>query len=243
MEPPTTVVLVSADIEWQVIRDLIEDCKISTSPYGEWMETRCNINAVDQSIIFFHGGWGKIASAGSTQYVIDRWAPDLLINIGTCGGFENKISKGAIVLVNKTIVYDILEQMGDPAESISHYTTSLDLSWTNYDYPQEVVETLLVSGDRDLLPDEIPYLQEEFGAVAGDWESGAIAYIAARNGTRCLILRGVTDIVGISGGEAYDNIEVYVKATRDVLVRLLKALPDWLALFYRAGDTSSINNY
>jgi len=243
MEPPRIVVLISADIEWQVIRNLIKDCDISTSPYGEWMETRCNINAVDQSIIFFHGGWGKIASAGSTQYVIDRWAPDLLINIGTCGGFENKISKGTIVLVNKTIVYDILEQMGDPFESISHYTTSLDLSWTNYDYPQEVVETLLVSGDRDLVPEEIPYLTEEFGAVAGDWESGAIAYIAARNGTKCLILRGVTDIVGTSGGEAYDDIEVFVEATRDVLERLIKALPDWLALFNNAGDASSIINH
>jgi adenosylhomocysteine nucleosidase len=242
METPTIVVIISANIEWQVIRKLIKGCEINTSPYGEWMDARFNINTADQSVIFFHGGWGKIAAAGSTQYVIDRWAPDLLINLGTCGGFEGQITKGTIVLVNKTIIYDILEQMGDPLESITHYTTSLDLTWAQNDYPQEVVETLLVSGDRDLVPDEIPYLQEKFGAVAGDWESGAIAYIAARNGTKCLILRGVTDIVGFSGGEAYEDIEVFVQSTKDVLACLIRALPDWLALFYRAGDTSIIIN-
>lgn len=241
-ETPTIVVLISANIEWQVIRSLFRSCEITPSPYGEWMDTKFHINAVDQSVIFFHGGWGKIAAAGSTQYVIDRWAPDLLINLGTCGGFEGYITKGTIILVNKTIVYDILEQMGDPVESITHYTTEIDLSWVQNDYPQEIVEALLVSGDRDLIPEEIPYLKENFDAVAGDWESGAIAYVAARNGTKCLILRGVTDIVGWSGGKAYDDIDVFVQGTRDVLARLIKALPGWLALFFRAGNNSVIIN-
>ena len=41
--------------------------------------------------------------------------------------------------------------------------------------------------------------------MALDWESGAIAWVAARNQTRCLILRGVTDLVGEAGDEAYDG--------------------------------------
>ncbi|RPI83169.1 MAG: hypothetical protein EHM41_16570 [Chloroflexi bacterium] len=45
---------------------------------------------------------GKISAAASTQYIIDRWNPDLLINLGTCGGFEGCIERGAVVLVEKT---------------------------------------------------------------------------------------------------------------------------------------------
>ena len=45
--------------------------------------------------------------------------------------------------------------------------------------------TLLVSGDRDLRVEDIPHLKADFGAVAGDWESGAIAWVATRNNTRC----------------------------------------------------------
>lgn len=93
----------------------------------------------------------------------------------------------------------------------------------------EVRRTLLVSGDRDLLAKEIPWLKEKFGAVAGDWESGAIAWVAVRNGVRCLILRGVTDLVGLGGGEAYDgNIELFRQNAAIIMRRLVEALPEWL---------------
>ena len=227
---PIVVVVISADIEWREIKLLLPQNEIKTSPYGEWLDIKLDVNGVGKLVTFFQGGWGKIAAAASTQYLIDHWKPDLLINLGTCGGFEGEISKGAIILVEKTIVYDILEQMGDPDEALNHYTTLLDLAWIPEEYPQEVVKTVLISGDRDLIPEEIPVLSKKFGAVAGDWESGAIAYIAALNGTKCLILRGVTDIVGRTGGEAYEDIDIFVRSTREILKRLIDALPDWLGL-------------
>ena len=70
-----------------------------------------------------------------------------------------------------------------------------------------------------------------YDAVAGDWESGAIAYVAARNGVRCLILRGVTDLVGPDGGEAYDGeVAFFHERAPVVMGRLLDQLPAWLAL-------------
>jgi adenosylhomocysteine nucleosidase len=234
---PKFIVLISANTEWQVVRALIPAVEIQLSPYGEWFETEISQVAefhpaddrLYQPIVFFHQGWGKIAAAGATQYVIDRWQPDLLINLGTCGGFEGSIEKHAVILVEKTIVYDIIEQMGDFDEHIAHYATDIDLSWLNETYPQNVVRTLLVSGDRDLIVEEIPQLREKYGAVACDWESGAIAWVAARNNVHCLILRGVTDLVGGDRGEAYNgNFDVFAKGTREVMTKLLKALPGWL---------------
>ena len=48
-------------------------------------------------IVFFQGGWGKISAAASTQHVIDRWHPALIINLGTCGGFKGHIEKGMFI--------------------------------------------------------------------------------------------------------------------------------------------------
>ncbi|MBI1929447.1 hypothetical protein HYR99_35035, partial [Candidatus Poribacteria bacterium] len=107
------VVLISANIEWQVIRTLFPDIEPNPSPLGEWFVVDFDISERKEPVLFFHGGWGKIAAAASAQYVIDRWSPALLINLGTCGGFEGRIEKGAIILVERTIVYDIIEQMGD----------------------------------------------------------------------------------------------------------------------------------
>ena len=232
MTKPKFVVIISANIEWQVIQTLFPQVELQASPLGQWFVIELELEGRIEPVLFFHGGWGKIAAAASAQYVIDRWSPALLVNLGTCGGFEGEVEKGTIILAERTLVYDIIELMGDYAEHIAHYTTNLDLAWLGEDYPHEVQRTLLVSADRDLLVEDIPHLKAEFGAVAGDWESGAIAWVAARNQTRCLILRGVTDLVGGSGGEAYDgNIHVFVEGTREVLKGLVKALPAWLAKF------------
>ena len=229
---PRIVTLISADVEWRAIRALFPDREFAASPYGEWFVEGIG----DESVLFFHGGWGKIAAAASTQYAIDRWSPALLINLGTCGGFEGEIERGTIILAERTVVYDIIEQMGDYDEHIAHYVTDIDLSWLGDKAPGAVRRTLLVSGDRDLMVDDIPDLKKRYGAVAGDWESGAIAWVAARNETPCLILRGVTDLVGSSGGEAYGNIELFVLNTAEVLETLISSLPAWIA---RAGDLES----
>ena len=233
------VVLISADVEWQVVKAIFPGVEYHTSPFGEWFVTdihaprsssRCSYGST-RHVLFLHGGWGKIAASASTQYAIDRWRPDLLVNLGTCGGFAGEIEKGEIILAEKTIVYDIIEQMGDYDEHIAHYTTDIDLDWLGdvETYPHKVRRTLLVSGDRDLIAGEIPQLKVKFGAVAGDWESGAIAWVAARNGVPCLILRGVTDLVGAEGGEAYDgNFDVFVDGARQVMGRLVESLPGWV---------------
>ncbi len=221
-------VLISANIEWRVLKRFFPQVALCSSPYGEWFVQDLAIGMRSEPVLFFHGGWGKIAAAASTQYVIDQWHPAFLLNLGTCGGFEGAVEKDTIILAERTIVYDIVEQMGDYDEHIAHYATTLDLTWL-VDCPQPVMRTLLVSGDRDLIIEEIPELKRRYGAVAGDWESGAIAWVAARNGTRLLILRGVTDLVGSGGGEAYANIQVFEQGTERVLDKLLKFLPDWIA--------------
>jgi adenosylhomocysteine nucleosidase len=184
---------------------------------------------IDRGVTWFHGGWGKISAAASAQFVIDRYQPDLLVNLGTCGGFEGRIERGTIILVERTIVYDIHEQMADPQAAIAQYSTDLDLSWLPDPLLGKVQRGLLVSADRDLLPADIPGLVKEYGAVAADWESGAIAWVAGKNKVKCLILRGVSDLVGIHGGEAYDNIQFFHESTLAIMKILIDELPDWLA--------------
>lgn len=219
-----TVVLISANAEWRVVKELYPDLKIQHSPYGEYAD----LNVDSRSVTLFHGGWGKISAAATAQYVIDHFQPDLLVNLGTCGGFDGRIETGTIILVERTLVYDIIEQMGDNAEAIEHYASSLDLSWLPFNMPYPVSRGLLISADRDIVAEDIPLLIEKYNAVAADWESGAIAWVAKKNNVRTLILRGVTDLVGGDGGEAYGNIELFHDRTKTVMRELFDQLPGWL---------------
>jgi adenosylhomocysteine nucleosidase len=237
-----TVVIISANAEWRAVKELYSHLEIQLSPYGEFADLTFDPSTSSgerlQPIILFHGGWGKISAAATAQYVIDHFQPDLLVNLGTCGGFAGRIETGTIILVERTLVYDIVEQMGDGAEAIEHYSTDIDLSWLNDGQGSmagagsgqpPVVRDLLVSADRDILVEDITMLIEKYDATAADWESGAIAWVAKKNNTRLLILRGVTDLVGGGGGEAYGKIEIFHERTKTVMCELFHQLPTWLA--------------
>ncbi|MCE9646206.1 MAG: 5'-methylthioadenosine/S-adenosylhomocysteine nucleosidase [Chloroflexi bacterium] len=219
-----TIVLISANAEWRVVKELYPDLVIKESPFGEFAA----LNDIGHGVLLFHGGWGKIAAAATTQYVIDHFEPDLLVNLGTCGGFEGRIETGTVILVERTLVYDIVERMGDGAEAIKHYGSSLDLSWLSPNVPHPILRGLLVSADRDIVEADIPMLIRKYDAVAADWESGAIAWVAQRNEMPLLILRAVSDLVGGGGGEAYGNLELFHDRTKIVMRKLFNQLPDWL---------------
>src|SRR5437773_112256 len=109
------VVLISADAEWRALRQVWPQPAAQTSPFGEWMEREVGAGAGRRPVIVFHGGWGKIAAAASTQYAIDRWHPRRLVNVGTCGGFRGRIERGQGVLVSRTVVRDIVVEGGGEA--------------------------------------------------------------------------------------------------------------------------------
>lgn len=215
-------VLISAIAEWNGVKLLFPNVRLRKFPFGECFD----ILLQDEHISFFHSGWGKIASAGSMQYVIDNYSPDLIVNLGTCGGFAGAAEQGEIILVEKTYVYDIVELMGD-LDIVSYYASSLDLSWLQEPYPFPARRGLIASADSDLPPDKILSLKER-GAIAADWESAALAWVAQRNNARLLILRGVSDMVSEEGGEAYNNIEMFNERAKGIMQQLVEQLPEWL---------------
>ena len=105
MTESKVIVLVSADAEWAAVRSLYPNATYSRSPFGEWCCHEVTVDFGSIPIVFFQGGWGKISAAASTQHVIDRWHPALIINLGTCGGFKGHIEKGMFVVATDTIVY------------------------------------------------------------------------------------------------------------------------------------------
>lgn len=217
-----TVVLISAIAEWNAVKEIFPQLEIEDSAYGE----SAKLNHGGYDLKLYHSGWGKIASAGMMQYVTDHDEPDLVVNLGTCGGFEGLVNQGDVILVEQTFIYDIVELMGD-LNIIDYYASTLDLSWLPKPYPHPVRPGMIASADSDLPPEKIASLKAH-GAIVGDWESGALAWVAAKNKQKLLILRGVSDLVSEEVGEAYDNLALFEERTKDVMRELFRQLPDWL---------------
>jgi adenosylhomocysteine nucleosidase len=216
-------VLISAGAEWRAILPLFSQVEIDPTPYGD------SFTAViaGQKVRFFHGGWGKVATAGGTQYAIDRWDPRLLINLGTCGGVEGLIGLNDVILAEETVIYDIIEGMSSYEAAIEHYSVRADLDWLGSDLPLPVKKRKLHSADRDVRPEDVGGILQDFGAVAADWESGAFAWVCARNRRDWLVLRSVSDLVSGQYGEALGNADLWKKRTEQMMQVLLNHLP-WL---------------
>lgn len=216
------VVVISASVEWQGVKPLFPQVEIQRYPYGECFQVTLD----EHRITFFHTGWGKTSSAGALQYILDHYEPDVVVNLGTCGGFAGVVNQGDVVLAERTFIYDIVELMGD-LNVLDYYSSSLDLSWLAEPYPFPVRRGLIASADSDLPPDMIPFLKSK-SAIAADWESASLAWVAQKNKARLLILRTVSDLVSEDGGEVYDQIEVFNERAKEIMKRLVDQLPEWL---------------
>ena len=215
-------VVVSANAEWRVVKQLFTKEPIATSPYGEYFVA----NVGGERVLFFQGGWGKVAAAGSAQYVIDHFHPARLINLGTCGGVEGRIQRFDVVALERVIIYDIEEAIGDSKAAVAEYSTSLPLPDR---LPVPAVKATMYSADRDLTAAGLRELDAQHQPVVVDWESGAIAWVAHRNATPVLILRGVTDLVSPDKAEAQGDLRLFQNNTDRVMQNLVADLPKWLA--------------
>ena len=56
-----TVVLVSADTEWRMIRRKYPEARPGRSPFGEFLD----VTLRGHEVRLFQGGWGKISAAAS----------------------------------------------------------------------------------------------------------------------------------------------------------------------------------
>ena len=225
-------VLVSANGEWKAVKAILQPTVIQQSQLGEFFQ----IELAGQSCLFFHSGWGKIATAASTQFVIDQYHPELIINIGTCGGFSSSSSVGEILLVTKTLIYDIVERMDDPIAALNHYRALNDLSWVTQSLPAGTRKARVVSADQDIDYASFDLLTKTYQADAADWETGAFAWVAARNQIPWLGLRAVSDLVSPHGSETDNGVDLWRSRLNQLMQKILSDLPFYFSEFQRSID-------
>jgi len=218
------VIVISANAEWQAVTKHVA-MQIEHSPYGDFAVPTLG----GEPVVIFHGGYGKVSAAGSTQYAIDRWHPRVLVNLGTAGGFTSEVHVGDVVLVTKATIYDIYEAMGDAAETIADYATTIDTSRWPARLANRVHRGPIVSGDRDLIPAEVAKLHATYQASVGDWESGAIAFVASKNHVPLVILRAVTDVLDADHpSPTTGDLAAWQRETEVVMQTLLALIVDAL---------------
>jgi nucleoside phosphorylase len=184
---------ICSDHEWRCTKSVlnIKEGILIPQPFGEYFEHLIN----HHDFAIFHSGAGKTKAAAACQLAIVLGRPDAVINLGTCGGVEENLNLLDIVIAEKTVQYDCIVRFGEERQLFYEpMITHIDTSWVDLgSITTKLHRGTIATADHDLDHEWRKVLQSQ-QVLGADWESGAIAKVCELNKTRCLILRGVSDI-------------------------------------------------
>ena len=149
------------------------------------------------------GGIGKVNAAMSAQLLIDRYHPDLVINAGVAGCFED-LPIGTVVLARGFIQHDFdTSALDGPAYEglvatvnyIVFPTSSPEKAVAAMDATGHPYRTGLVA-TGDWFASDSPrarHIAERFRPLLCDMEGGAVAHVCVRNRVPFMALKSVSD--------------------------------------------------
>jgi len=156
---------------------------------------------IEEGIIAYAGGVGKVNAAMSTQLFIDRYRPDFIINAGVAGSFLD-VPIGTVVLADCFVQHDVdTTPMGDPIGLVStvnkiEFPTDdaerlaailKELGVEHLTGKVATGEVFMVKGRRT------DWVAETFSPALCEMEGGAIAQVCLRNGVKFTALKSVSD--------------------------------------------------
>ena len=163
--------------------------------------------------ILTQSGIGKVSSAIRAYELIDRYAPDCVLNTGVAGGIDPSMRVMDIVVGDEIVYHDVWcgegnewgQVQGFPARFSSD--SALVEKALRIESDSRIYKGLICSGDRFIsAPEELAEIKHAFPeGMAVDMESGSIAQVCYLRGVPFLSFRIISDTPGIEGHMAQYN--------------------------------------
>lgn len=168
----------------------------------------------EKMLTLVQSGVGKVHAAAATQFVINQHSPDAIFSCGTAGGLDNRCQIGDIVIGKMTVQHDygfvlpetfihygiqVCRANGKkrflkefPADKqLLHVADCIGKQWK--EKPHIFFGSILTGDQIILSAEKRQSLAGQFGALAVDMESAAIALVCMTNGVPFLSIRGISD--------------------------------------------------
>lgn len=163
---------------------------------------------MNTEIISVHSGPGKIQSVSATQLLIDRFAPDIILDVGGSGALSPRLTPFDIVCGEFSFEFDICDIK--EFSRISKDLTSSTIVPQLTDNGKKILESFakqvgkkravafelgnIASGERNVNATSLRQeLHNSFKAMACNWESSAIWKTAQLNDVKVMALKVITD--------------------------------------------------
>lgn len=167
---------------------------------------------LNNDVYFMLSGIGKVNVAMHTQYMINKYSPDVIINVGVAGSLSEELTFGDVVIADDLVQHDVdVTAFGLPLGQIPRMDTfsfpgCRELLKKLQNIPRQEFKTCvgrIISGDK-FINDKATaiFLSKHFGALACEMEGAAVAHVCYNNSVPFAIIRALSDMAG-QEGEAY----------------------------------------
>ncbi len=162
-------------------------------------------NSGDHQFILTQSGIGKVASAIRAYELIDRYAPDCVLNTGIAGGIDPSMQVMDIVVGDEIVYHDVWCGQGNEWGQVQGFPTRYHSDPALVEKALQIktdlrlYKGLVCSGDRFITaPGELAEIKQAFPeGMAVDMESGSIAQVCHICGIPFLSFRIISDTPGI----------------------------------------------
>lgn len=147
---------------------------------------------------------GKVNAALCTQAMIDKFCPDMIINVGVGCSLRKDVVIKNIVIASDVCQYDIdITALGEPRGFINGLNTikvetdkalSDALARTAISCGEKIHRGTVASGDTFIAGSELKnMLSSHFDAICGEMEGGAVGHVCKANAVPFAVLRTISD--------------------------------------------------
>ena len=205
-------IIAAMKVEMDGILSSMED--LNTTKYLGIEFNEGTINDIE--IVLVESGMGKANAAMATTLLISEFGCDLIINTGIAGGLKGVETKD-VVIANKAMYNDVDARLfgyeyGQVPGMPKYYTVNPEcltlVKSTLNKLEVKYKEGLILSGDKFVSSYDTISECKDLGALAVEMEGTAVAQVCTRAGRDFIILRYISDVVGLpSQNEDYLKFE------------------------------------
>ena len=147
-------------------------------------------------------GIGKVNSASTTQFIIDKFEISYVINVGVAGSLSDSLQFGDVVVAIDLIQYDVdvtaFGLIKGQIPRMNNYSFPTDFNVIKMKLNnKEIKYGRIISGDKFVDNEQLAYeLANDFDAIACEMEGAAIAHVCFLNKIPVVVIRSISDFAG-----------------------------------------------
>lgn len=185
---------------------------------------------------------GKVNAALCTQAMIDNFDVEKIINVGVGCSLSKDVVIKNVVIATDVCQYDIdITALGEPLGFINGLNTvkiktdpelSERLARTAINYGEKIHRGTIASGDTFIADNRLKEkITDNFGALCGEMEGGAIGHTCAANNIPFAVLRSISDGGDLNAQLDYPTFKkIAAEISTAIIVEYIKSEQNQLAL-------------